>query len=326
MSTRNLALIGAGYWGKNLARNFHSLGALHTLGDLNPAILASYGDDYSEVNKTGDINSIWGDPAITQVAIAAPAAHHYQLTEAALLAGKDVYVEKPLCLHAAEADHLVVLARERGRILMVGHLLQYHPMVRQLQSWVRQGELGLLQYISSHRLSLGKFRREENVLWSFAPHDLSVILSLAGDLEPEKVICTGGSFLTPNVEDAIVTHLAFAGGLRAHVYANWLNPFKEQKLTAVGSKAMAVFDDTKPWAEKLAIYRGGVRQGPDGPVPYKVAPEYAIVPEAEPLREECLHFLGCCQTRSVPRTDGKEGLRVLRVLQAAQASLERNRT
>jgi UDP-2-acetamido-3-amino-2,3-dideoxy-glucuronate N-acetyltransferase len=325
MSTRHLALIGAGYWGKNLARNFNALGALHTLCDLSPEILASYGDDYAEVKKTGEEASLWSDPAITQVAIAAPAAHHYRLAKAAILAGKDVYVEKPLCLDIAEAEELVALARERRRILMVGHLLQYHPMVRQLQTWANEGTLGEIQYISSHRLSLGKFRREENVLWSFAPHDLSVILSLAGDSEPGTVTCQGGSYLSPNVEDMTITQLAFAGGLKAHVYANWLNPIKEQKLTVIGSKATAVFDDTKPWAEKLAIYRGVVEQGANGPVPHKTPPEYAVVAEAEPLREECRHFLDCCCDRTPPRTDGAEGLRVLRVLQAAQADLEARR-
>lgn len=326
MNSRKLALIGAGYWGKNLARNFHALGALHTLCDLSTAVLDSYGPNYAEVEKTGSFESVFENPSINQVAIAAPAAFHHQLAKAAILGGKDVYVEKPLCLRVEEAEELVELARERSRILMVGHLLQYHPMVRQLQSWVRQGDLGEIRYISSHRLSLGKFRREENVLWSFAPHDLSVILSLAGNEEPEKVFCSGSNSLTPGVEDVIVAQLSFASGLNAHVYANWLNPFKEQRLTVVGSKAMAVFDDTRPWAEKLAIFRGAVEQGANGPVPKKVAPEFAEIPEAEPLREECRHFLDCCRDRSIPRTDGAEGTRVLRVLQMAQASLESKRT
>lgn len=323
---RHLALIGAGYWGKNLARNFHALDALHTLCDLSSAILASYNDDYTDVRKTGEVESLWSDAGITQVAIAAPAAHHHRLAKAALLAGKDVFVEKPLCLDTAEAEELVALAKEQGRILMVGHLLQYHPMVRQLQRWMRQGELGVLQYISSHRLSLGKFRREENVLWSFAPHDLSVILSLAGDREPERVSCQGGSYLASGVEDMTITQMSFPGGVKAHVYANWLNPLKEQKLTVIGAKAMAVFDDTKPWSEKLALYRGVVEHGLNGPAPNRVVPEFAAVTESEPLREECRHFLDCCRDRTAPRTDGAEGLRVLRVLQAAQASLERSRT
>jgi UDP-2-acetamido-3-amino-2,3-dideoxy-glucuronate N-acetyltransferase len=321
MNSRNLALIGAGYWGKNLARNFHALGALHTLCDLSPAILDTYGADYAGVEKTGSLESIWSNPSITQVAIAAPAVHHHKLAKAAILAGKDVYVEKPLCLKIEDAEELTVLARQHGRILMVGHLLQYHAHVCQLQAWVASGAFGTVQYITSNRLSLGKFRREENVLWSFAPHDLSVILSLAGNQLPEKIACTGSGYLTPGVEDVVVVNLAFAGGLRAHVYASWVSPFKEQKLTIVGSKALAVFDDTKPWAEKLALYRDYVEETPAGPVPRKAAAEFAVLPEAEPLRTECEHFLDCCRSRQAPRTDGAEGSRVLRVLQAAQSSL-----
>lgn len=323
---RHLALIGAGYWGKNLARNFHSLGALHTLCDLSPAILDSYGAEYQAVRKTSDLASIWTDAGATAVAIAAPAVHHHRLAKAAMLAGKDVYVEKPLCLQGAEADELTALARQTGRILMVGHLLQYHPHVRQLQEWVGAGELGELRYVASHRLSLGKFRLEENVLWSFAPHDISVILSLAGGRLPQRVSCAGSGHLTPGVQDTIALTMSFADGLAAHVYANWANPFKEQKLTVVGTNALAVFDDTKPWAEKLALYRDYYEVGPAGPQPRKAAAQFAQVAEAEPLRAECEHFLHCCRTRATPRTDGSEGKRVLDVLQASQASLDSGKT
>ena len=322
MNTRNLALIGAGYWGKNLARNFHALGALHTLADLSQPILDTYGADYDGVRRTRDIEALWADPAITRVAIAAPAVLHHRLARAALLAGKDVFVEKPLCLDLGEARELIALAREKGRILMVGHLLQYHPIVRHLQQLVASGELGPLHYITSNRLNLGKIRREENSLWSFAPHDLSVILSIAGSALPAQVRCTGGAYLTPGVADTTLTTLAFNCGLRAQVYVSWLNPFKEQKLTVVGEKAMAVFDDTRPWAEKLALYRNYLRRDGDTiPALNKLAPEYAVVTEAEPLRAECAHFLECCRGRQAPRTDGAEGERVLRVLHAAQSSL-----
>jgi UDP-2-acetamido-3-amino-2,3-dideoxy-glucuronate N-acetyltransferase len=323
VSTRNLALIGAGYWGRNLARNFHALGALHTLADLSQPILDTYGADYDGVRKTRDIDALWQDAAITRVAIAAPAVLHHRLAKAALLAGKDVFVEKPLCLDLTEARQLIALAKEKGRILMVGHLLQYHPMVQHLQQLVAARELGSLHYITSNRLNLGKIRREENSLWSFAPHDLSVIISLAGSAVPAQVRCTGGAYLTPGVADTTLTTMAFVGGLRAQVYVSWLNPFKEQKLTVVGGKAMAVFDDTRPWAEKLALYRNYLcQEGDTVPAPNKLAPEYAAVPEAEPLRAECMHFLDCCRDRSAPRTDGAEGERVLRVLHAAQSSLE----
>jgi UDP-2-acetamido-3-amino-2,3-dideoxy-glucuronate N-acetyltransferase len=323
MSAPNLALIGAGYWGKNLARNFHALGALHTLCDLNRATLESYGVDFAGVRKTAAFESVWTDPAIVRVAIAAPAVHHHALAKAALLAGKDVFVEKPLCLAPAEAEELIALAADRGRVLMVGHLLQYHPYVQHLQQLVERGELGQVHYLVSNRLNLGKIRREENALWSLAPHDLSVILSLSGNRLPEEVACTGGSYVTQGVADTALVALAFSDGLRAHVHVSWLHPFKEQKLTVVGSRGMAVFDDTRPWSEKLAFYRDHLGRDAQGnAVANKIAPQYISLPEAEPLRAECRHFLDCTDGRAKPRTDGAEGLRVLRVLQAAQASLE----
>ena len=323
MMSADLALIGAGYWGKNLARNFHALGALHTLADLSQATLDAYNGQYAGVRRTQSIEDVWRDPGVTKVAIAAPAVFHYRLAKTALLAGKDVYVEKPLCLDLIEAGELVEIARVQGRILMVGHLLQYHPQMERLQELVKAGELGSLYYITSNRLNLGKIRREENSLWSFAPHDISVTLSLAGDCQPTRVRCTGGAYLTPGVADTTLTTLLFATGLRAQVYVSWLNPFKEQKLTVVGSRGMAVFDDTRAWGEKLALYRDYLRQeGAGTPTPNKLAPDFAVVTEAEPLRRECAHFLGCCRDRVQPKTDGNEGRRVLQVLNAAASSLE----
>lgn len=321
----DLALVGAGYWGKNLARNFHALGALHTLCDRSAEVLGSYGPEYTGVRKTANFEQVLADPEIRKVAIAAPAALHYALAKAALLAGKDVYVEKPLCLDIAEAEELVALAQRQGRILMVGHLLQYHPCVLELQRMIGQGELGRVQYITSNRLNLGKIRQEENALWSFAPHDISVILSLVGGQMPQQLRCTGEAYLTPRVADTTLTTFRFADGVRAHIYVSWLNPFKEQKLTVVGSRGMVVFDDTKPWAEKLVMHRDYLTWA-DGrvPTPSKAAGQPVTVPEREPLREECAHFLASCRERTTPRTDGAEGLRVLRVLKAAQSSLDRD--
>ena len=252
---RDLALIGAGYWGKNLARNFHALGVLGTMCDRDSAILASYGRDFDSVRKSDSLDAVLLDKEILKVAIAAPAVLHHKLAKAALLAGKDVYVEKPLCLDVAEAEELTALAEAHGRILMVGHLLQYHPCVVELQRLVNLGELGRVQYITSNRLNLGKIRQEENALWSFAPHDISVILSLVGNRLPEQVRCVGESYLTPRVADTTLTSFRFPDAVRAHVYVSWLNPFKEQKLTVVGSKGMVVFDDTRPWGEKLIMHR-----------------------------------------------------------------------
>lgn len=320
-----LALVGAGYWGKNLARNFRALDALHTLCDRDAAILGGYGEGYEAVRKTQDYDTVLNDASVTQVAIAAPAVVHHRLAQAALEAGKDVFVEKPLCLDPAEARELIELAERRERVLMVGHLLHYHPCVIRLLEMVRTGELGRLCYISSNRLNLGKIRAEENALWSFAPHDISVILSLAGDTLPEQVRCTGEDYLTDGVADTTLTAFRFAQGLRAHIFVSWLNPFKEQKLTVVGTEGMAVFDDTKPWTEKLTVYRDYLTwTGGKVPTPTKRAGEAVAVEESEPLRNECRHFIECCRSRRSPRTDGAEGARVLQALQMAQRSLERD--
>lgn len=322
---RDLALIGAGYWGKNLARNFLALGALHTLCDASAKTLAGYGDGYAGVLKTARAEELWGNAAITKVAIAAPAVLHYSLVKTAMEAGKDVFVEKPLCLVEKEAEELVALAERTGRVLMVGHLLQYHPCVQKLLDMVARGELGQIHYITSNRLNLGKIRHEENSLWSFAPHDLSVILSLVGNQLPVRVRCMGESYLTRGVADTTLTALRFAGGVHAHVYVSWLNPFKEQKLTVVGSHGMAVFDDTRPWGQKLVLHKQYLTWAEGRiPTPTKSGGEPIDPPESEPLRNECRHFLDCCRDRCPPRTDGQEGLRVLRVLQMAQRSLERD--
>jgi UDP-2-acetamido-3-amino-2,3-dideoxy-glucuronate N-acetyltransferase len=277
----------------------------------------------TDVEVVGEVGRALEKEGITAVAIAAPAALHFELAKAALLAGKDVYVEKPLCLHPAEAEELVRMAHESARILMVGHLLQYHPCVEALHARLAQGDLGKLHYIISNRLNLGKIRREENALWSFAPHDISVILSLAGGKLPEQVRCSGGEYLNHGIADTTLTAMRFGGGIRAHVFVSWLNPFKEQKLTVVGSSGIAVFDDTKPWNEKLVIYRQYVTwTNGQVPTPNKVQGEPVVVPETEPLRNECMHFIECCRLRHTPRTDGREGLRVLSVLAAAQRSLD----
>lgn len=324
-SQPNLALVGAGYWGKNLARNFLALGGLHTLCDANPQTLASYGEEYAGVAREPSFEKVLANEQITSVAIAAPAHLHFALAKQAILAGKDVYVEKPLCLDIAEGEQLVALAAEHQRLLMVGHLLQYHPCILELQRMVHTGELGKLQYITSNRLNLGKIRQEENSLWSFAPHDISVILSLVGGQLPEEVRCIGEAYLTQGVADTTLSTFKFAAGVRAHVYVSWLNPFKEQKLTVVGSSGMAVFDDTKPWDEKLVVHRDYLTwESGRTPTPNKSQGEYRKLEQREPLREECAHFLDCCQRRTQPRTDGQEGLRVLRVLKAAHQSLQSN--
>lgn len=311
---KTLALIGSGSWGKNLARNFYALGVLHTICDLKESV------QFPGVEFTSDYASLLKNPNINQIAIAAPAPLHYDLAKQSLLAGKDTYVEKPLCLDIAEAEELIALAETKGLILMVGHLLQYHPGIIRLKELIQLGDLGKIQYISSNRLNLGTIRTEENVLWSFAPHDISVILSICG--EPIDIYCTGECYLTPNVFDTALTTLRFADGVKAHIYTNWINPYKEQKLVVIGSHGMAIFDDLKPWNEKLQLISNPIKwiQG-HIPQAQKSEPEYIPILQSEPLQEECLHFLKCCKERIPPNTDGKEGLRVLKVLQEAQENL-----
>ena len=226
-----------------------------------------------------------------------------------------------MVLHETEAEELITLAKERGLTLMVGHLLQYHPIFVHLRELAAQGELGRINYIYSHRLNLGKIRREENILWSFAPHDISMILSLAGE-EPESILATGGNYLHRKIADVTTTHLEFPSGLKAHVFVSWLHPFKEQKLVVVGDQKMAVFDDTQPWSDKLLLYPHEIKWQSNIPLASKAEPERIETSQAEPLRIECEHFLECIVTGKDPITDGDEGLRVLRILNASQRSLD----
>jgi UDP-2-acetamido-3-amino-2,3-dideoxy-glucuronate N-acetyltransferase len=317
-----VGVIGAGYWGKNLVRVYHELGVLNLICDSNEVLLEKFKAQYPGVETCLAFNGLLSAEEIRAVVIATPAETHFALAREALLSGKHVFVEKPLVLDESEAETLIALAEERKLILMVGHLLQYHPVFHRLKELASSGELGRINYIYSHRLNLGKIRREENILWSFAPHDISMILSLAGE-EPEIVIATGGNYLHRKIADVTTTHLEFASGLRAHIFVSWLHPFKEQKLVVVGNRKMAVFDDTLPWEEKLLLYPHQIRWENYMPVPTKGEPERVEVPTSEPLRMECEHFLHCIETGEKPRTDGAEGLRVLKILNASQQSLDK---
>ena len=319
--SRKIAVVGAGYWGKNLVRNFHALGALGMIVDPSPVIQERMAQDYPGVKLTGSYADALSDPEIGGLAIATPAETHGNLIREAILAGKDVYVEKPLCLSESEGRELIQLAAEKKQLLMVGHLLWYHPVLLKLKELVRQGELGRIRYIYSNRLNMGKLRREENVLWSFAPHDVSVILGLLEEM-PESVQAQGGNFLHQQIADVTVSMLSFASGVMAHIHVSWLHPFKEQKLVVVGDQKMAVFDDTAPWDEKLTLFAHQVEWRNNAPQAIKGEGETVTVPQEEPLRAECAHFLECITTRSIPRTDGAEGLQVLQVLNACQQSLK----
>jgi len=323
MSTANIAIIGSGYWGKNLVRNFSDLGVLHSICDKNESVLAHFKQQYPSVNTCLAFNEILGNKDITGVAIATPAETHFVLAKEALLAGKNVFVEKPLTLNENHAKELIALAQEKKLTLMVGHLLQYHPIFIALKTMAEAGELGRINYIYSNRLNLGKIRREENILWSFAPHDISMILSLANEM-PTSVIATGGNYLHREIADVTTTHLEFPSGLQAHIFVSWLHPFKEQKLVVVGDKKMAVFDDTQPWGKKLILYPHQINWEGNIPVPDKAEAEYVTIPKKEPLLTECEHFLDCLTSHTNALTDGEEGLRVLEVLMKAQQSMDKH--
>ena len=319
-NTPAVAVIGCGYWGKNLIRNYHRLGALKLICDKNEKALADFKAQYGGVETCIALADVLTRKDIAGVVISSPAETHFSIAREALLADKHVFVEKPLTLRGDEGEELIALAAERHKILMVGHLLQYHPVFMRLKEMAASGDLGRINYIYSHRLNLGKIRREENILWSFAPHDISMILSLAEE-EPESVMTTGGNYLHQKIADVTITHLEFSSGLRAHVFVSWLHPFKDQKLVVVGDRKMAVFDDTQPWNDKLLLYQHEIHWKNHMPVPTRADAERVDIREEEPLRQECRHFLECMNKRSTPITDGHEGLRVLNILNASQASL-----
>ena len=319
MSEPSVALLGYGYWGKNLARNLHEMGVLKTVCDPSGKARERFQEQIPSVAVEASMDNVLQDPNLKAIVLATPAETHFRLAAEAMRNGKDVFVEKPLALRAAEGVELCDLARKLGRILMVGHLLEYHPAVEAMKSLIHKGELGEVNYIYSNRLNFGKIRTEENALWSFAPHDVAVILRLAGGL-PESVQCSGGEFLSSGVADVTLSSLRFSNNLRAHIFVSWLNPFKEQKLVVTGAERMAVFDDTS--TEKLLLYDQRVDFEKDLPVLKKGGANSIPLPDVEPLRAECEHFVSCIKQRKKPLTDGESGLRVLQVLEACQQSLE----
>lgn len=315
-----VAVVGAGYWGKNLVRNFAGLGALSAVCDSNTDTLRALGEQYPQCRTFVSYAEVLSDETIRAVAVATPAEAHANAVREALLAGKDVFVEKPLCLSVKEGEELVTLAKKKNLILMVGHLLWYHPAVLKLKELIRTGELGRIQYIYSNRLNLGKIRREENILWSFAPHDISVILGLLNET-PDGVLAQGGNYLHQHIADVTISLLSFRSGVKAHIFVSWLHPFKEQKLIVVGDRKMAVFDDLEK-KDKLILYPHSIDWKDNLPIANKAEAQRVELEQGEPLRAECQHFLDCVATRTKPRTDGEEGLRVLSVLQRCQEALE----
>jgi UDP-2-acetamido-3-amino-2,3-dideoxy-glucuronate N-acetyltransferase len=313
-----IGVIGNGYWGRNLVRNFHALGALKCVCDSRTEALKEAHTQFS-VDTCSSLDALLMDPDIQGVAIAAPAAQHYELAKACLLQAKDVYVEKPLALRVDEGQELVAIAEERQRILMVGHVLQYHPAVLKIKKLIDCGELGRIQYIYSSRLNWGKLRTEENILWSFAPHDISAILYLLDEM-PVGVTATGGSYINQQVHDMTLTACEFRSGVKAHIFVSWLHPFKEQRMVIVGENKAAVFDDVEK-ERKLILYPHRIDWVNRSPVACKDEGEIVSLPAEEPLRNECKHFIESMVTRRAPLTDGRNGVKVLEVLDACERSL-----
>ena len=318
-----IAVVGSGCWGKNLVRNFNELGVLKTICDGAGIVQEQMREAYPQATVVADIEEVLEDSAIQAVVIAAPAAQHFSLSERVLKADKHVFVEKPLSLTHKEGKILVELSDEKKKILFVGHILQYHPAIVRLKQIVNKGKIGRIQYIYSHRLSFGRIRREEDILWSFAPHDISVILSLIAE-EPGFIDTIGSNFLHSRIADVTMTNLKFSSGISAHIFVSWLNPFKEQKLVVVGGNGMLVFDDTEPIERKLIHYPHTINWEYGSPVPQKaegIAIDLDDIWE-EPLKAECKAFLRAVETGVKPLTSGEEGLRVLGVLERSQQSME----
>jgi predicted dehydrogenase len=323
-----IGLAGLGYWGPNLARNLDELDGLELtwLCDLDEQRLESYGSRFPDTLRTSRFEDLLEDDSLDAVAIATPAVTHFELARQALLAGKHVFVEKPLALSSVLGEQLVALAEERGLVLMPGHLLLYHPGVAKLKALVESEELGRLLYVYGNRQNFGKIRKAENALWSLGAHDLSVILRLVGE-EPTEAWARGESFLNPGVEDVVFCYLRFPSGVIAHMHLSWLDPHKMRRMTVVGDSKMAVFDDMEP-ERKVTIYDQAPEQPADTWSEWQTRGGDISIPKVandEPLRLECEHFLSLLRGEGDRFAAAHEGLAVVRALEQLQASLERER-
>lgn len=307
-----IAVVGCGYWGSNHIRTLKSLGALYAVSDQNSDRAAGFAAEHGVLQIP--VEEIFTRADVDALVLALPPQFHAEYAIRAVTNGKDVLVEKPIALTVTDAEAEVKAARDNGRIFMVGHVLRYHPAFEKLLELVKSGELGEVRYIHSHRLGLGKFHTENDALWDLAPHDLSMILALTGS-EPVEVRGEGAALLD-HLSDFAHVHMTFPNGLRSHLFASRLNPYRERRLTVVGTKAMAVFDDVEQWERKLAVYRHAVWQDNGQWAFTAEEPTYIPVGEGMPLTRECQHFIHCIETRSRPRTDGEEAINVLRILTA----------
>ena len=317
-----VAVVGCGAWGKNLVRNFAELGALEAVVDPHQETVAALSARHGA--RALSFEAALESPAVQGVAIVTQPSRHHALARRALEAGKHVFVEKPLALDRDEARDLAALAARTGRALMVGHILQFHPAFVALTALVREGRLGRLLRIQANRLNLGAVRREEDVLWCLAPHDVSMILALTGAM-PSRITATGGYHLRETVADTATVQLWFPGGEQAQITASWLHPYKEHRLAVIGSEAMAVFDDGEPWERKLTLHPHRVVLEEGEPVLHKGESAPIPLERAEPLKAECAHFLDCMRSGARPLTDAEEALRVVEVLIRAADAMRAER-
>lgn len=324
-----IGLVGYGYWGPNLSRNFHQLPEawLVACADPDHARREEAARLYPLQQVAADYHELLSNPTLDALVVATPARSHFEIARAALQAGKHVLVEKPLAMTSAEARELIEIARRANRVLMVGHTFEFNPAVIRIKELLNESALGELFYIYSNRVNLGRVQRDINALWSIAPHDVSILLYLLGAL-PLTVSARGGTYVSTGVEDVVFCLFTFPKNVIVHVHASWLDPSKTRQMTLVGSEKMIVYDDVDPEA-KLKIYDKGVYKRGDafGEFQLRVRSGDLYIPRidlTEPLRNECAHFIECIREQKIPRTDGENGLRVVRVLEAAQQSLERN--
>ncbi len=321
-----IGVVGLGYWGPNIARNFAALPSseLRWCCDASEAARDRAAPIFPGTRMTADLHDLLDDPELDAIAIATPVPTHADLAVAVLAAGKHCFVEKPLAQSVADARRAVAAAAAAGRVLMVGHLLEYHPGVRKLKELAETGELGDIYYIYGNRLNLGKLRADENALWSLGAHDVSVLLYLAAGEEPSEVVAHGESYVRPGVEDVVFCYLRFPSGLAAHLHLSWLDPHKERRFTIVGSRRMATFDDMA-LEGKVTVYDKGFDEDAHGYGEYITRSGDIFsprIPNAEPLRLECEEFIASIHERRAPRSDGASGLRVVRVLEQLQDSLD----
>ncbi len=326
----SIAVCGVGQWGKNLARHFNELGALTVICDRRSDLLKTAASTYQHVRMEPSFDALLEDSSIDGVVVAAPTPQHYPFAKKALLAGKHVFVEKPIALEVAHARELCRIAKQKKRKLMVGHLLLYHPAVLKIKEIIRSKELGELYYLYTQRLNLGQIRKDENAMWSLAPHDISVLLELFPS-KPVSVSASGHCYIqkTKGIEDVIFMHFKFADGKSAHIHLSWLDPHKVRRITVVGSKKMVVFDDMEQ-TEKLRVFDKGVdhdRSGSDSALASAMVlrvgdVQVPYIENIEPLKAECAHFLECIEKDKRPHSDGENGLKVLQILEAASRSLK----